>query len=121
MYTKNECKQFILPVRDVIDIIGGKWKLPILISLSFGSRRFGELEKAIDGITPKMLSKELRDLEMNKLVERSTVKTIPLTVEYSLTSYGKTLDEVIVALRNWGTIHRTKIFEDDKNLTHNSI
>ena len=112
MYNKNECKEFILPVRDVIEIIGGKWKLPILIALSFGGKRFGQLEKAIEGITPKMLSKELRDLEENKLVQRNVYDTIPVTIEYSLTPYGKTLDDVIISLRNWGKVHRKKIFED---------
>jgi DNA-binding HxlR family transcriptional regulator len=111
MYSKNECREFIRPVRDVIEIIGTKWKLPILIALSFGNKRFGELEKAVEGITPKMLSKELRDLEVNKLVQRTVFDTIPVTVEYNLTAYGKTLDEVIVSLRNWGKMHRKKIFE----------
>lgn len=110
MYSKNECTAFIRPVRDVIDIIGGKWKLPILIALAFGNKRFNELEKAVEGITPKMLSKELRDLEMNHLVQRTVYDTIPVAVEYSLTPYGKTLDTVIASLRDWGKIHRNKIF-----------
>lgn len=112
MYSKNECKEFIRPVRDVIEIIGGKWKLPILIALAFGNKRFGELERDVEGITPKMLSKELRDLEVNKLVQRTVYDTIPVTVEYSLTTYGKTLDDVIVSLRDWGKTHRKKIFEN---------
>ena len=110
MYSNNECKEFIRPVRDVIEIIGGKWKLPILIALTFGNKRFKELERAVDGITPKMLSKELRDLEINHLVQRTVYDTIPVTVEYSLTPYGKTLDDVIASLRNWGKNHRNKIF-----------
>jgi DNA-binding HxlR family transcriptional regulator len=105
----KECVQYIRPVRDVLDIINGKWKLPILIALSFGNKRFRELERDVEGITPKMLSKELRDLEANKLVARKVFDTLPVTVEYSLTTYGKSLDEVIVALRNWGKRHRNKI------------
>lgn len=112
MHTQNECKEFIRPVRDVIEIIGGKWKLPILIALAFGNKRFGELARDVEGITPKMLSKELRDLEENKLVQRTVHDTIPVTVEYSLTPYGKTLDEVIGSLRDWGKTHRKKIFEE---------
>jgi DNA-binding HxlR family transcriptional regulator len=111
MYSRNECTEFIRPVRDVIEIIGGKWKLPILIALTFGNRRFKELERAVDGITPKMLSKELRDLEMNQLVQRTVYDTIPVTVEYSLTPYGKTLDDVIASLRGWGKNHRAKLFD----------
>lgn len=114
MYTKGECTEFIRPVRDVLEIINGKWKLPILIALAFGNKRFKELERDITGITPKMLSKELRDLEMNKLVKRTVYDTIPASVEYSLTDYGKSLDDVIAALRDWGKKHRNKLFNKDE-------
>ncbi len=110
MQTSKECVEYIRPVRDVLDIISGKWKLPILIALSFGNKRFKELERDVEGITPKMLSKELRDLEINDLVVRTVYDTVPVTVEYSLSDYGKTLDSVIVALREWGKKHRTKLF-----------
>lgn len=114
MKTKQECTEFIKPVRDVLDIINGKWKLPILIALTFGNKRFKELERDISGITPKMLSKELRDLEMNELVARTVYDTIPVTIEYSLTDYGKSLDDVIVALREWGKKHRKKLFKKER-------
>ena len=110
MDTSKECVEYIRPVRDVLDIINGKWKLPILIALSFGNKRFKELERDVEGITPKMLSKELRDLEVNQLVIRTVHNTVPVTVEYSLSDYGKTLDSVIVALREWGKKHRNKLF-----------
>jgi DNA-binding HxlR family transcriptional regulator len=110
MQSSEECLEYIRPVRDVLDIISGKWKLPILIALSFGNKRFKELERDVEGITPKMLSKELRDLEINDLVVRTVYDTVPVTVEYSLSDYGKTLDSVIVALREWGKKHRTKLF-----------
>ena len=113
METSKECIEYIRPVRDVLDIISGKWKLPILIALSFGNKRFKELERDVEGITPKMLSKELRDLEVNELVVRTVYDTIPVTVEYSLSEYGKTLDDVIVALRDWGKKHRNKLFSKD--------
>jgi DNA-binding HxlR family transcriptional regulator len=110
MKSSKECVEYIRPVRDVLDIINGKWKLPILIALSFGNKRFKELERDVEGITPRMLSKELRDLEINQLVIRTVYDTIPATVEYSLSDYGKSLDAVIVALREWGTKHRNKLF-----------
>ncbi|HEX8549525.1 MAG TPA: helix-turn-helix domain-containing protein [Cytophagaceae bacterium] len=110
MKTSKECAEFIRPVRDVLDIINGKWKLPILIALSFGNKRFKELERDVEGITPRMLSKELRDLEINQLVIRTVYDTIPATVEYSLSNYGKSLDDVIIALREWGKKHRAKLF-----------
>lgn len=110
--SSKECVEYIRPVRDVLDIINGKWKLPILIALSFEAKRFKELERDVEGITPKMLSKELRDLETNQLVNRRVYDTLPVTVEYSLTNYGKSLDEVISALRAWGKRHRNKIMAD---------
>ena len=110
MKSSKECVEFIRPVRDVLDIINGKWKLPILIALSFGTKRFKELERDVEGITPKMLSKELRDLEMNQLIERKVYDSVPVSVEYSLTEYGKSLDTVIAALREWGKQHRKKLF-----------
>lgn len=107
---KKECVQYIRPVRDVLDLINGKWKLPILIALSFGNKRFKELERDVEGITPRMLSKELKDLESNQLITRTVYDTMPVTVEYSLTPYGKTLDDVIAALRDWGKKHRSRLF-----------
>lgn len=107
----SECRNFVLPVRDVIELIGGKWKLPIIVALSFGTQRFKELERSIEGITPRMLSKELKDLEINQLVNRKVYDTMPVTVEYSLTDYGQSLDTVIAAMRDWGLQHRRKIME----------
>jgi DNA-binding HxlR family transcriptional regulator len=107
----KECKVYIRPVRDVIDLIGGKWKLPIIIALTFGNQRFKELERQIEGITPRMLSKELKDLEINGLVNRAVFNTTPVSVEYSLTDYGKSLDEVIQVMRKWGTKHRESIIK----------
>jgi DNA-binding HxlR family transcriptional regulator len=112
MKTSKECVEYIRPVRDVLDIINGKWKLPILIALSFSNKRFKELQRDVEGITPRMLSKELRDLETNRLVTRTVYDTVPVTVEYALTDYGKSLDEVIASLRDWGKKHRHKLFTE---------
>ncbi|NRR91794.1 helix-turn-helix transcriptional regulator [Winogradskyella undariae] len=112
IYTPTECKKFILPVRDVIDIVGGKWRLPIIIALSFKIHRFKELERQIEGITPRMLSKELKELETNGLVNRKVFDTIPASIEYSLTDYGKSLDKVIETMREWGLSHRNKIINE---------
>lgn len=105
----NECAKHIMAVRDALDVINGKWKLPIIISLIWGDKRFKEMERDIQGITAKMLSKELKDLEMNQLVKRTVYDTMPVTVEYSLTDYGKTLKGVIGSLHDWGEQHRKKI------------
>ena len=105
--TKNysECTKIIFPVRDALDILSGKWKLPIIISLSFGNKRFKQIANEIPNITDKMLSKELRDLEMNQLVKRTVYDSKPVMIEYSITKYGVSLDKLIDELRDWGIQH----------------
>jgi len=105
----GECMGMLLPVRDALEVLNGKWKLPIIISLSFGTKRFRQISKDIDGITDKMLSKELKDLEMNKLIKRTIHDTFPPTVEYSITEHGSSLKKLINELRYWGEVHRKKI------------
>jgi DNA-binding HxlR family transcriptional regulator len=105
----SECKKNLLPVKDALDILSGKWKLPIIIALTFGNKRFKEMQREIEGITPKMLSKELKELELNQLVKRTVYDTLPVTVEYSLTTYGKSLHKVIEELRTWGLQHRKRL------------
>ena len=107
----EECTKAILPVRDALDILSGKWKLPIIISLSFGNKRFSQMAKQIPGITDRMLSKELRELEMNQLVKRKVYDSVPVVVEYSMTEYGKTLGKLIEELQAWGMEHRKRIIE----------
>ena len=108
-HTLGECTRSILPVRDALEVLSGKWKLPIIISLMFGNKRFSQIAKEIPNITDKMLSKELRDLEANCLVKRTVYDSIPVVVEYSLTEYGHSLKPVIEVLRDWGTTHRERI------------
>jgi DNA-binding HxlR family transcriptional regulator len=110
----GECTKAMLPVRDALDILSGKWKLHIIISLSFGNKRFSQMAKEIPGITDKMLSKELRELEMNQLVKRTVYDSVPVIVEYSMTPYGKTLEKLIDELQSWGSKHRKKILEKGK-------
>lgn len=105
----EQCNAHILPVKDALEVLYGKWKLPILIALTLGDKRFGQLGKEIPHITDRMLSKELRDLEANQLVKRTVYDTIPVTVEYSLTEYGESLHGVISELHKWGSQHRKRI------------
>ncbi len=107
--TLDSCRQAILPVSDALHVLSGRWKLHILLALTFADRRFGQLCKDIPGITPKMLSKELRELELNELVSRRAYDTVPVSVEYALTNYGRSLKPVIIALRDWGLEHRERI------------
>jgi DNA-binding HxlR family transcriptional regulator len=99
----------LMAVRDALQVINGTWKLPILISLIDGNKRFKQIATEVEGISDKMLSKELKELQMHKLVNRTIYDTFPPTVEYAVTPHAKTLRKVIVALRDWGKLHRKKI------------
>ena len=105
----EECLAALLPVRDALEVLSGRWKLPILIALSNRAKRFKEISKDVNGITDKMLSKELKDLEINKLVTRTVYDTFPPTVEYARTEHSHTLYDVIGALHEWGNLHRKEI------------
>lgn len=105
------CRFRINSVKDSMDILSGKWKIHILGTLLYGGKmRFMDLQREIGGIGSKMLSKELQDLEMNHLVTRTTLNTKPITVEYDLTDFGRTLEPVIDAIATWGIHYRETIF-----------
>lgn len=99
----------LVPVNDALYVLSGKWKIPIVIALGHGNKRFKELQREVKGITAKMLSKELRDLELNELVTRTVYDTTPVSVEYELTKYSQSLDKVIIALAEWGIQHRKRL------------
>ncbi|MBN8680991.1 MAG: helix-turn-helix transcriptional regulator [Chitinophagales bacterium] len=105
------CSQVLLPVRDTLEILSGRWKLLIIISLTFGTKRFKQISREVQGITDKMLSKELKELEMNRLVKRTVHDTFPPTVEYTITEHGRTLHKIIAELREWGMDHRKLIMQ----------
>lgn len=102
---------YLLAVNDTLNVLAGKWKLPIMASLQFGKKRFKDLEKEIPKITPRMLSKELRDLEMNGMVTRTVYDTFPVTVEYEFTASGKSFKKVIDAMVEWGIEHRNSVLK----------
>jgi DNA-binding HxlR family transcriptional regulator len=97
---------FVLAVNDTMNVLSGKWKLPIIGALLFGKKRFKELEREIPKITPRMLSKELKDLEANGIVRRTVYDTIPVTVEYELTTSGESFKTVLDVMVEWGLQHR---------------
>ncbi len=109
---QSKCTEMLRPVRDSLDVLSGKWKLPIIVALTFGEKRFTEIAQEVHGITDRMLSKELRDLELNGLVMRKIEDSYPVKVTYSLTPHSKTLRSVIESLKNWGIMHRKKLTED---------
>ncbi|QJD96224.1 helix-turn-helix transcriptional regulator [Mucilaginibacter robiniae] len=98
-------------IRDAMETLSGNWKLQILLALGSGPKRFRQIAKEISGISDKMLSKELKALETNLLVTRVVYDTFPPTVEYRKTNYTDSLYEVMLALRNWGLLHRKTIGE----------
>lgn len=89
-------------LKDVLEIIGGKWAMPIIYILSKGKLRFKELERRVEGINTRMLVKELKNMEANGIVTREVFATIPPTVEYTLTEKGQKLLPSIISLHNWG-------------------
>lgn len=89
-------------LREVLDIIGGKWSMPIIYILSKGRLRFSEIERSVEGINTRMLVKELKNMEANGIVTRDVYATVPPTVEYALTVKGQKLLPSIVSLHKWG-------------------
>lgn len=85
-----------------LKIIGSKWTVLILRELCEGTKRFGQLQRSLEGISPKTLSLRLRELEKHGIVKKKVFKEIPLHVEYSLTPRGESLRDIIEKMREWG-------------------
>ena len=98
--TTDQCR-----AREVLDRVGDKWSLHVVHLLGTGTKRFGELHKTIDGITPRMLTVTLRTLERDGLVTRKVFAVVPPKVEYSLTRMGETLLEAVDPLMRWAFLH----------------
>ncbi len=90
------------PVERTLQVIGSKWTLLILRDLFHGTKRFGELRRSLGHVSPKTLSERLRDLEAQGLVTRKVYAEVPPRVEYTLTEKGRSLGEIIDAMRRWG-------------------
>jgi len=108
----SECTKHLLPLLDTMDLLSGRWTFVILLALWYGGKmRFKEIQKNIPGITGKVLSAQLKHLEEHGILTRTVYDTAPISVEYELTPYGKTLDKVILELRTWGIKHRKKMIK----------
>jgi DNA-binding HxlR family transcriptional regulator len=103
------CQQNLRISRDALEVIQGKWRLPIVLALTFGNKRFGELQKDIVDISPKMLSQELKMLEQNKIVTRTLYDSMPVTVEYSLTPLGQSMKKLLDEILIWGAHFRKEV------------
>ncbi len=93
-------------VEDTLDIFTGKWKTMILLELLHGgTKRFGELKVALSGISQKMLTAQLRELEEHDIVERIVYPEVPLRVEYKISSYGRSIEPILRMMHEWGQLH----------------
>jgi DNA-binding HxlR family transcriptional regulator len=106
-----QCMAKLSSIEDALYVIGGKWKLRIIVALKDGeSKRFNELQRTIKGISARVLSNELKDLELNGFVKRIVhAEQFPIVVEYLPTDYCATLSDVIRSLAEWGNKHKKKI------------
>ncbi|WP_026995196.1 winged helix-turn-helix transcriptional regulator [Flectobacillus major] len=109
----QEHKKEMRAVQDSMDVLNGKWKISIISSICYyNKRRFSDILNDVGGISNRMLSKELKELEINQLVKRTVLDTQPITVQYELTEHGKTLKTIINNLTEWGIAHRKKIIKE---------
>ena len=97
------------PVETTLMLIGDKWKVLILRDLLTGTKRFGELKKSLCGVSQKVLTAQLRDMEESGLVDRKVYAEVPPRVEYSLTELGLSLKPILNAMQNWGEEYKTSL------------
>ncbi len=100
---------YICPVETTLEVIGGRWKGVILYHLLFETLRFGQLRRFIPGVTQRMLTLQLRELERDGVIERTVYKEVPPKVEYSLTDFGRSLEPILMAMLHWGTEFNDKV------------
>lgn len=109
-HASSVCKAKIHAIKDTMGILSGKWKFHIIGTLLLhGTMRYMELLREVEGIGAKMLSKELQDMEINSLIKRTVRNTKPITVEYEITEYGKTLSAIIEEMAKWGMAYRESL------------
>lgn len=107
--TKKECDGSLRNVLDAMYVLNGRWKLPLILCLVQSPKRFNEIQKALISISPKVLSNELKDLELNFFIERKVFPTTPVSIIYEATHYTHTLKNVLTELSSWGELHRNKV------------
>ncbi|RYG06497.1 MAG: transcriptional regulator [Chitinophagaceae bacterium] len=103
------CLSVVNSISDTMYVIGGKWKVPIIAALREGKCRFNDIQRTLGVISARVLSNELKDLELNGFVQRVVHDKTPVFVEYKITEYAATLGPVLTALADWGYHHREKI------------
>ncbi|MBO9638324.1 winged helix-turn-helix transcriptional regulator [Siphonobacter aquaeclarae] len=98
-------------LQDALYAIGGKWRLPVINSLCNGNKRFKDIQQSLPGITPRALSRELKELELNALVTRTVCEDFPSQIEYELTDYCRTFSAIILEMIRWGREHKRTVME----------
>ncbi|MFB6456258.1 winged helix-turn-helix transcriptional regulator [Chitinophaga sp. Hz27] len=104
--------QYLLALHDTLNVISGKWKLYIIGAIVSGSKRFKEIERSIPNINPRMLSKELKELEINGIITRKVHSTAPVVIEYEVTASGQSIKNVLDVMVEWGLEHRKNVLGD---------
>lgn len=108
----KDCTALIAAVSDALYAIGGKWKLMIIICIARGNKRFTEIQRQVTGISARVLSNELKDLELTGFIVKKVSVGYPVLIEYELTPYSNSLEKVVSSLAEWGVEHKQKIRED---------
>ncbi|MBB3114027.1 DNA-binding HxlR family transcriptional regulator [Paenibacillus phyllosphaerae] len=114
-------KKYNIPVEAALEVIGGKWKVVILCHLILGTRRTNQLKRLMPGITQKMLTQQLRELESDGVIERKVYSQVPPMVEYTLTEYGWSLKDILDSLCKWGENHIVKVYGNKYDVLEESI
>ena len=106
---RKQCADSLRNVVDALYVLNGKWKLAVILSLVQSSKRFNEIQHELGSISPKVLAKELKDLELNEFIQRKVFPTTPVTIVYEATAYSRTLKDVLAELNLWGANHRERV------------
>lgn len=106
------CSEKIRAIHDTMDVLSGKWKVSIIACLCFQPMRYSEILREVEGISGKMLSRELKDLEMNNLIHRKVLDTKPVSVSYEISDYGRSLKQLTEVIADWGINHRKEMIKE---------
>ncbi|UOQ42883.1 helix-turn-helix transcriptional regulator [Halobacillus salinarum] len=116
-----EKKKYNIPVEATLEIIGGKWKCVILCHLTYGKKRTSELRRLMPNITQKMLTQQLRELEEDGVINRIIYNQVPPKVEYELSEYGWSLQDILDSLCAWGESHIIRTYGDKTKVLEDSV
>lgn len=107
-------KEEVQALQDTLYVLGGKWRLPIINSICNGNKRFKDIERSIPGITTRMLSFELKEMEANDLIKRTVTPSTPVLIEYTATTYCHSFGDIILEMIRWGKAHRERLKQNSK-------